>query len=150
MTRDLNVNHEGPDLLDMLAEHEDRHADGLPSNAARAVGLFEPGGPTGYRALTAPAAPIRATRAEAERDELAHRAGCDYQAGYAAGLHRAAVFVQDYGHTSPRVDVLRIQSALFRAADVAACRECNASGCVTDAKGRSVDHHPAGGPDGSL
>ena len=94
MTRDLSVEHNGPDLLDLLAEHD--HT-------------------------------------------------CDYQAGLAAGLHLAGGFVQDYGHTSPRVDVVRIQSALFRASAVAACGECNASGDVIDEKGRAIDHHPTGG-----
>lgn len=37
------------------------------SNMARAVGLFRPDGPVGYRAQSG--GPLRATRAEAEADE---------------------------------------------------------------------------------
>lgn len=44
----------------------------LGSDAARAVGRFRPDGPLGYRAKSAPDAPLRATRAEAEADERAH------------------------------------------------------------------------------
>lgn len=47
----------------------------LGSDAARAVGRFRPEGPTGYRAKSDPAAPLRATRAEAEADERAHLEG---------------------------------------------------------------------------
>lgn len=43
----------------------------LGSSAAYAVGRFKPDGPDGYRAATAPNAPLRATRAEAEFDQLA-------------------------------------------------------------------------------
>ncbi|CAB4727811.1 MAG: hypothetical protein F2667_12560 [Actinobacteria bacterium] len=43
------------------------------ADLARAVGRFRPGGPTGYRAATMPDAPTRATRTEAEDDELDHR-----------------------------------------------------------------------------
>lgn len=43
----------------------------MGSDAARAVGRFREGGPDGYRAATAPAAPLRATRAEAAEDERA-------------------------------------------------------------------------------
>lgn len=41
------------------------------SDAARAVGRFKPDGPDGYRARSLPDGPLRATRAEAEADELA-------------------------------------------------------------------------------
>lgn len=41
------------------------------SDAARAVGRFDPDGPRGYRAATMPDAPLRETRAEAEADERA-------------------------------------------------------------------------------
>jgi hypothetical protein len=41
----------------------------LGSDAARAVGRFRTDGPLGYRAKSAPDAPLRATRAEAEQDE---------------------------------------------------------------------------------
>jgi hypothetical protein len=44
----------------------------LGSDAARAVGRFDENGPHGYRAATAPDAPLRATRDEAENDERAH------------------------------------------------------------------------------
>ena len=53
----------------MTADREPRI---LGSDAARAVGRFRPGGPLGYRAATAPDAPLRATRAEAESDERTH------------------------------------------------------------------------------
>jgi hypothetical protein len=43
----------------------------LGSDAAVAVGRFDPDGPLGYRARTAPDAPLRATRAEAVADEAA-------------------------------------------------------------------------------
>jgi hypothetical protein len=45
----------------------------LGSDAARAVGIFNPDGPTGYRAKSMPYAPLRATRAEAVADEAAWR-----------------------------------------------------------------------------
>jgi hypothetical protein len=45
----------------------------LGSDASRAVGRFSPDGPTGYRASTAPDAPLRETRAEAVADEWAYR-----------------------------------------------------------------------------
>lgn len=48
---------------------DDAEARVLGSDAARAVGRFNPDGPLGYRAATAPDAPLRATRAEAEEDE---------------------------------------------------------------------------------
>lgn len=41
----------------------------LGSDAARAVGRFDPAGERGYRAATAPGAPVRATRDEAVEDE---------------------------------------------------------------------------------
>lgn len=41
----------------------------MGSDAARAVGRFNPDGAEGYRAATAPNAPLRATRAEAVEDE---------------------------------------------------------------------------------
>jgi hypothetical protein len=44
----------------------------LGSDAARAVGLFRPEGPLGYRAKYSADAPLRATRAEAEADQLAY------------------------------------------------------------------------------
>lgn len=44
----------------------------LGSDAARAVGLFRPQGPLGYRAQYSADAPLRATRAEAEADQLAY------------------------------------------------------------------------------
>lgn len=47
------------------------------SDAAIAVGKFKPGGPDGYRAKSAPDAPLRATRAEAEADERAYWAARD-------------------------------------------------------------------------
>lgn len=43
----------------------------LGSDAARAVGRFRVEGPLGYRARSDINAPLRATRAEAEADELA-------------------------------------------------------------------------------
>ena len=47
----------------------------LGSMAARAVGRFNPDGIDGYRAATAPNAPLRATRAEAVNDERIHLDG---------------------------------------------------------------------------
>ena len=41
------------------------------SDAATIVGRFSPDGPTGYRAATAPDAPLRETRAEAVADQCA-------------------------------------------------------------------------------
>lgn len=43
----------------------------MGSDSARAVGRFDPDGPSGYRSATAPNAPLRATRAEAVEDERA-------------------------------------------------------------------------------
>lgn len=51
------------------------------SDAARAVGRFNPTGPIGYKASTAPNAPLRATRAEAVTDERAHRESHSAQTG---------------------------------------------------------------------
>lgn len=45
----------------------------LGTDAAVAVDRFNPDGPAGYRAATMPDAPLRATRVEAEADELACR-----------------------------------------------------------------------------
>lgn len=45
----------------------------MSSTATRAVGRFSPDGPEGYRAETAPDAPLRGTRAAARADERAHR-----------------------------------------------------------------------------
>lgn len=46
-----------------------------PSNLARAIGRFNPNGPLGYRAaMGGPAAPLRATRAEAEQDACQQQA----------------------------------------------------------------------------
>lgn len=42
---------------------------------ARAVGLFQPNGPLGYRAATMPDAPLRKTREEAIADEILYRTG---------------------------------------------------------------------------
>lgn len=42
---------------------------------AVAVGRFKPGGPDGYRAVTMPDAPLRATREEAIADEILYRTG---------------------------------------------------------------------------
>ena len=53
----------------------------LGSDAARAVGRFNPGGPDGYRARSG--GPLRATRAEAVEDERRNaetRPGCDAMA----------------------------------------------------------------------
>lgn len=47
----------------------------IPSNAARAVERFRPGGPIGY--VSALGGPIRATRAEAEADWLYTIEGAD-------------------------------------------------------------------------
>jgi hypothetical protein len=47
----------------------------LGSAAARAVGRFNPEGPTGYRAATAPDAPLRPSRSAARADERLHREG---------------------------------------------------------------------------
>lgn len=47
----------------------------LGSDAAVAIGRFNPEGVEGYRASTLPDAPLRATRAEATDDEARHRAG---------------------------------------------------------------------------
>lgn len=41
----------------------------MRADAARAVGRFDPAGPTGYRAASAPDAPLRASRDEAVADE---------------------------------------------------------------------------------
>lgn len=41
----------------------------MGTDSARVVGRFAPGGPTGYRAATAPDSPVRATRDEAVEDE---------------------------------------------------------------------------------
>jgi len=41
----------------------------IGADAARAVGRFKPTGVEGYGAATAPNAPLRETRAEAEEDE---------------------------------------------------------------------------------
>lgn len=46
-------------------------ARSMGSDAAVAVGRFDPAGVHGYRARTAPGAPLRATRAEAVEDERA-------------------------------------------------------------------------------
>ena len=43
------------------------------SNLARAIGIFQPDGPSGYRCTIIPNPPLRATRAEAELD------GCRYR-----------------------------------------------------------------------
>lgn len=43
----------------------------MGADSARAVGRFKPDGPEGYRAATAPDAPLRATRAAAIEDERA-------------------------------------------------------------------------------
>lgn len=43
----------------------------MPTDAARAVGRFRPDGLGGFRAATAPAAPVRATREAAVEDERA-------------------------------------------------------------------------------
>lgn len=44
----------------------------IPSDASVAVGRFLPEGPIGYVANRVPNAPLRATRAEAVADWLAH------------------------------------------------------------------------------
>lgn len=44
----------------------------MGTDAAVAVGRFKVDGPDGYRAATAPDAPLRTTRAEAVEDERAH------------------------------------------------------------------------------
>ena len=44
------------------------------SDLARAVGAFQPDGPSGYWCTIIPNPPLRATRAEAERDGCRHRA----------------------------------------------------------------------------
>jgi hypothetical protein len=59
----------GPDVRDHQTPPTLRRVMG--SDAARAVGRFHPDGPAGYRAATAPDAPLRATRTEAEDDESA-------------------------------------------------------------------------------
>lgn len=43
----------------------------MGDDAARAVGRFDPDGPAGYRAASAPDGPLRETRAEALADEAA-------------------------------------------------------------------------------
>ena len=43
----------------------------MAADAARAVGRFAPDGLAGYRAATAPQAPLRATRSAAVEDERA-------------------------------------------------------------------------------
>jgi hypothetical protein len=43
----------------------------IPADAARAVGRFQPEGPSGYRASNVEDAPLRATRAEAVADYVA-------------------------------------------------------------------------------
>ena len=132
-----------PDLLDMLADH-DTVAESiiLGSDAARAIGRFAPDGPIGYRAASDPDAPLRAERASAEGDELRHRAGCDYRAGYLAALRHAACYVQDYEHD--QATAARIQAPILRAIAIAECAECNLSGCIVADNGRHVDHHPIG------
>jgi hypothetical protein len=47
----------------------------IPADATRAVGRFRPEGPVGYQASNDPAAPIRATRAQAAQDWLAKLTG---------------------------------------------------------------------------
>ncbi|MGV3564180.1 MAG: hypothetical protein ACO1ON_12960 [Nocardioides sp.] len=42
------------------------------ASEVRAIGRFAPGGPLGYRAWSVPDAPLRTTRAEAERDYCQH------------------------------------------------------------------------------
>lgn len=56
----------------------------IGSDAARAVGRFNPKGPDGYRAASMPDAPLRATRAEAVNDETAYLAACDFASGVTA------------------------------------------------------------------
>ena len=55
----------------------------LGSDAARAVGRFNPAGPDGYRAATAPNAPLRKTRKEAASDERAYLTTGDVAEGSA-------------------------------------------------------------------
>lgn len=43
----------------------------MGADAARAIGRFRQGGALGYRAATAPFAPVRTTRVEAVEDERA-------------------------------------------------------------------------------
>lgn len=47
----------------------------MGTDAAVAVGRFKPDGPGGYRAATAPDAPLRETREEAVEDERKHLEG---------------------------------------------------------------------------
>ena len=66
----------------------------VPSDAARAVGLFHPDGPLGYRAAGISDAPLRSTRAEAERDWHDARCTCptdaEIDAAIAATYYRPA------------------------------------------------------------
>lgn len=68
---------------------------------------------------------------------------CDYRAGYLAALRHAACYVQDYEHD--RTTAARIQGPILRAIAIAECPECNLSGCIVEAGGRHVDHHPLPG-----
>lgn len=47
----------------------------IGTDAAVAIGRFNPDGPAGYRAAHSPDAPLRASREEAETDEMQHREG---------------------------------------------------------------------------
>lgn len=67
---------------------------------------------------------------------------CDFQVGFLAGLTRAATYIQDYGHPLPRPELVAIQAPILRAATVAACTTCDASGNVLDDRDRHRDHHP--------
>ena len=140
----MSTDWQQPNLLDELEQH-DQIAESivLGSDAARAVGRFTPGGPIGYHAETAPDAPLRADRSTAEDDELRHRAGCDYRAGYIAALRCAATYVQDYEH-DPAI-AARIQAPMLRAIAIVECPDCNTLGCVVDDQGHHIDHHPIGG-----
>lgn len=51
--------------------------------------------------------------------------GCDYRAGFLAGLRRAAAYVQDYGHRLDRADVARLQAPMLRSLAIAECDVCN-------------------------
>lgn len=66
----------------------------------------------------------------------------NFQAGFIAGLSRAATYLQDYGHGLTRAELVTLQAPILRAITVAACPTCDASGNVLDDRDRHLDHHP--------